>query len=232
MGIGTLDEHRGSFVSEATGALPQGDRKGKRKLGSRRRRQCGGYQVILTTAAKLHQEGRHEESLREIEELEKVSGNLPRKAYRQLLFLKADVLHDLGRFRDAVNCYERILAEKPSDVAYANKGLAYWELKEYQAALDSYQESIKLNPSNAIAQLGIGEMHIKLGDPKAALPFIEKALKLNPDYQEAYTCSGIALYQLGLWSRAYKKLQKAIQLDPDDWQAKKGIKLIEKHLDH
>lgn len=187
--------------------------------------------MILSAAAKLHQQGKHAESLREIGELEEVPEKLSRKAYRQLLFLKADVLHDLGRFRDAVTCYEKILAQKPSDVAYANKGLAHWELKEYQSALDSYRESIRLNPSNAIAQLGVGEMHIKLGSPKTALPFIERALKLNPDYQEAYTCSGIALYQLGLWAQAYKMLQKALQMDPDDWQAKKGLTMIKEHID-
>lgn len=187
--------------------------------------------MILSAANKLHQQGRHAESLREIDELEEASEKLPRKAYRQLLFLKADVLHDLGRFRDAVTYYEKILAEKPSDVAYANKGLALWELKDYPAALDSYRESIRLNPSNEIAQLGVGEMHVKLGRPKTALPFINKALKLNPDYQEAYTCSGIAHYQLGLWAQSYRMLKKAIQMDPNDSQAKKGLTMIRVHID-
>lgn len=187
--------------------------------------------MILAEAAKLHRMGRHKECLEAILALENDSAKLSRKAYRQLRFLKADVFHDLERYREAIACFEEILAEEVSDVAYANKGLAHWELGEFQLGLKCYLDSIRLNPANAIAQRGAGEMHLKLGSPKAAIPFLNKALKLKPDYQEAYTCLGIALYQLGLWVKAYRMLQKAVKLDPDDWQAKKGIALIERHFD-
>lgn len=187
--------------------------------------------MILATAARLHRLGRHKECLKAIEALETSLDKLSSKARRQLLFLKADVFHDLGRFREAVACLQEILVEEPSDVAYANQGLAHWELGEYQMALKCYLESIRLNPANEVAQRGAGEMHVKLGSPQAALPFLRRALKLNPEYQEAYTSSGVALYQLGLWSQAYKMLEKALVLDPKDSQAKKGIALIEKHFD-
>lgn len=186
--------------------------------------------MILSAAARLHQMGRHKESLRAIEALEKSPDKLSRKAYRQLRFLKADVFHDLGKFLDAISCYEALLAEEPSDVAYANKGLAHWELGDYPTALKCYIEAIRLNPANAIAQRGAAEMHIKLGSPKTAISFLEKALKLKPDYQEAYTCSGIAFYQLGSWAQADKMFQKALELDPNDTLAKKGAVLIAKHF--
>ena len=98
-------------------------------------------------------------------------------------------------------------------------------------ALRCYEDAIRLNPANAMAQRGAAEMHIKLGSPKAALPFLERALTLKPDYQEAYTCSGIAFYQLGSWAQADKMFQKALKLDPDDRLAKKGAMMIAKHFD-
>lgn len=187
--------------------------------------------MILTAAAKLHRLGQHQKSLDAIEKLEKAPNKLSNKAFRQLRFLKADVFHDLGRFRDAIACYEAILAEEASDVAYANKGLAHRELGEFQVALKCYTESIRFNPANAIAQRGVGEMYIKIGAPEAAVPFLEKALKLNPNYQAAYTSLGIALFQLGSWAQADKAFQKALRLDPDDLQAKKGVQRIEEHFD-
>lgn len=187
--------------------------------------------MTLPAATRLHQLGRNKESLHAIEALENSPDKLTRKTFRQLRFLKADVFHDLGKFLDAISCYEAIIAEEPSDVAYANKGLAHWELGEYPTALKCYIEAIRLNPANAIAQRGAAEMHIKLGSPKAAVPFLERALKLKPDYQEAYTCSGIAFYQIGSWAQADKMFQQALKLDPDDQLAKKGAKMIAKHFD-
>lgn len=187
--------------------------------------------MTLTEAARLHQEGRHIESLNAIDALEKSPGKLSPKAFRKLQFLKADVLHDLQRFREAIACFDEILAAEISDIAYANKGLAHWELKEFKLALQSYLEAIRLNPANAIAQRGAAEMHIKLDAPKSALPFLNRALKLNPDYQEAYRCLGIAHFQLGSWGEAYKYLKKALQLDPKDGLAKRGLVLIDKHIE-
>lgn len=184
----------------------------------------------LETAAKLRRQGQYEDCLKAIEILKKSLPALSPEASRKASFLKADALLDMKRYRDAITCYDELLAEAPSDVAYANQGLAHWELKEYQQALGCYLNAVRMNPSNAIAQRGVGEMHIKLGAPKIAIGFLDRALELNPDYQAAYTSAGIALYQAGEWSKAHRMLAKALDLDPEDWEAKEGLALIEKHF--
>lgn len=187
--------------------------------------------MILSEAARLHAEGHHEESLAAIEALEHSPGKLSKKAFRKLRFLKADVFHDLERYREAIGCFDVILAEEVSDIAYANKALALWELREFRPALENYLKAIRLNPANAIAQCGAAEMHIKLDAPKSALPFLNKAVTLDTAYQDAYRCLGIAHFQLGSWAEAYRYLRKALELDPTDGLAKRGLVLIEKHFD-
>lgn len=185
----------------------------------------------LKSAIDLRRSGRFEDCLRAIASIETSVPAPPKETARKLTFLKADVLLDMKRFREAIGCYDRLLSDSPSDVACANKGLAYWELGEYESALSCYLESIRLNPSNEIAQRGVGEMHIKLGSPNLAIPFLNKALELKSSYQAAYTALGIAFYQTGAWSRAHEALKRALELDPSDWEAKKGLGLIEKHFE-
>jgi tetratricopeptide (TPR) repeat protein len=187
--------------------------------------------MTFTEAVRLWEAGRFEESLKAVNSLERRVPPLPKAKLRKVLFLKGDILHDLNLFRDAIKCYEQLIVDEPSDIAYANQGLAYWELNEFSDALKSYLKAVKFNPANAIAQLGVGEMYIKLGSPKKAIPFLEKAVLVKPACQEAYTALGIANFQTGAWGKAHGYLLKALELDPSDAQAKKGLALIEKEFE-
>lgn len=186
---------------------------------------------MISEAAELHELGKHKESLALIEWIEKRPKKLSPKATRQLRFLKADVFHDLGRFRDAIACYEALLEEEPCDTAHANKGLCHWELREHKIALKSYLAAIRLNPGNAIAQRGAGEMKIKLDTPAASIPFFERAIAIDRRYQAAYTSLGIAHFRVGAWSKADKMFHEALRLDPHDDLAREGAARIAKHFE-
>jgi tetratricopeptide (TPR) repeat protein len=142
------------------------------------------------------------------------------------MYLRGDVLHELRRYRDAVACYSDILVLEESDIAFGNKGLAHWELGEFDRALWNYQEAIKLNPGNTTSLRGAGEMQLKLGFPLRAVPYLVLAVKLRPRYADALSALGTAYVRTGQDGLAKKIFSNALKLDPEDVRAKKGLRRI------
>lgn len=147
-----------------------------------------------------------------------------------MLYLKGDAFHELRKFSEARDCYTEILKLESSDVAYTNRALALWELGEYSEALKDYLEALKLNPKNAIASRGAGEMCLKLDEPRKAVGYFRKAISLARKYSEAYTGLGISMMNAGRWDLAVAPFFKALKLNPDDDLAKSGIQKIEDNL--
>jgi tetratricopeptide (TPR) repeat protein len=145
--------------------------------------------------------------------------------------LKADALHAVKRYSEAVDVYGEILTMERTDVAYANRGLAYWELCNYERALDDYLEAIRLNSRNAIALRGAGEMLVKLEKPYDAVSHLSAAIDVDPNYAKAFTALGIAYFHCKEWGKSYRALKRAVSLDPNDRIALKGIKELEAVLD-
>jgi tetratricopeptide (TPR) repeat protein len=163
--------------------------------------------------------------------LQERSEPLSQARVARLLYLEAEALYELKKYRDAVKYYDKSLEVQANDAVCTSKGFALWELRQYRRALKSFKRAVRLNSKNEIALRGIGEAYFRTGSPKLALPFLKRALKLKPDYQRVYTCLGIVYFQLKDWTRSYRMLLKAYKMDPNDWQAKRGIDKIEKIFD-
>ena len=148
----------------------------------------------------------------------------------KLQYLIGDALLDLKKYEEAILEYGRILSMNPSDIAYANRALARWELGDYRGALKDYNQAIRLERSNQIAHRGAGEMYLKLDQPKRAAIRFRSALRLKPDYSAALTGLGISLFQIGKWAQAYRCFKDALRLDPRDSLAKKGLDVLETEL--
>ena len=58
------------------------------------------------------------------------------------------------------------------------------------AAIDSYKESIKINPDFAEAYCNIGAALNDKGDLDAAIDSYKQAIKIKPDYATAYNNMG------------------------------------------
>ncbi|MFC1838707.1 type II secretion system secretin GspD [Thermodesulfobacteriota bacterium] len=67
------------------------------------------------------------------------------------------------------------------DMRLTNLGYNYLRLKEYNKALDYYNEALEINPENPFALLNIGYIHQVRGDSKKAMEMYEKLIALDPD---------------------------------------------------
>jgi tetratricopeptide (TPR) repeat protein len=186
-----------------------------------------GKRYILRAASYLHEHGKSAECLSVIAVVKLHGCALSQKVVMGLQYLRGDALLSIEKYPEAVAAYSEILAVEPSDVAYSNRALAYWEIGSYQEALTDYLEAVKLNPHNKVALRGAGEMLNELDRPKDAVHYLSAAVKLDQKYAAAYTALGVAYYNSEEWLESYRALKKALNLDPSDKIAAKGIAKIE-----
>jgi tetratricopeptide (TPR) repeat protein len=59
--------------------------------------------------------------------------------------------------------------------------------RQYDAAIDAYQQALQFNPSDADLWAGIGITWRLLGQYPEAMVALQKALELNPDHNQAQT---------------------------------------------
>ena len=112
----------------------------------------------------------------------------PAMLVSKLRYLQADAMLSTKDFDSAVVVYSDLIEEQPTDIAYANRGLANWELGSYDEALSDYLEAIKLNPLNANyinAYRSVGIACYKAGDFARSQKALKEVLRLKPDDEVA-----------------------------------------------
>ncbi len=173
--------------------------------------QTNPSQEQLNKLVKLHHSGKMIRAIHICKEL--------LKTYKQSLVLfniLGAALQSIGRFEEAVDCYNQAIQINPDYAdAYGNRGNALKELGQLDEAIKSYNKVIQLNPNYAEAYGNRGNALNELGQSDEAIKNYKKAIQLKPDYADAYNNLGGALKQLGQLDEAIKNYKKAIQLKPD-----------------
>jgi tetratricopeptide (TPR) repeat protein len=103
--------------------------------------------------------------------------------------------------------------------AYYNRGLAHYDLKEYERAIEDYNKAIELDPNYVNAYYNRGLAYYYLMQYERAIEDYNKTIELDPNYAHAYNNRGIAYYYLMQYERAIEDYNKTIALDPNDADA-------------
>ena len=91
----------------------------------------------------------------------------------------------------------------------------FFDLKNYEKALQYYKESIKLEPNYASVYNGMGIVYNILQKYEKALKNFDKAIKLKENYIESYYNRANTYNNLENYEKAMKDLNKSIDLEPD-----------------
>lgn len=133
-------------------------------------------------------------------------------------FILALALTGDGKLKEAIEEYKKVieLAQKddPKLLAYYNMGNAYADLGEYQNAIDSYKEAIKLDAELSKPHNNLGLAYAALGKLDEAAAEFAEAVQLRPSYAEAHYNLGVAYLQLGRKQDAQEQQQILTKLDP------------------
>ena len=106
--------------------------------------------------------------------------------------------------------------------AYANLGTAYRQSGDQVKARQSYDESLRLNPAQSNAWLGLGILVDQQGNPQQAALNFARSAELQPS-PPAFFLLGRTLAKLGRKAEARSALQNALTLQPDFTDAQKAL---------
>jgi len=113
--------------------------------------------------------------------------------------------------------------------AFNNRGITYYQLKDYAKARKDYDRAIELAPGVYKSYFNRGGVGIKEENYPGAIADYTKSLELHPDDPIAYLERGLAKKNLGQLDEALADYEKALKLDPkyaDAINNRGNIKLI------
>jgi tetratricopeptide (TPR) repeat protein len=134
---------------------------------------------------------------------------------------KAVSLYKQGQFREAIAEFQKVLVEHPDHPdSWKFVGLAYYQLKEYQAAIAPLEKALSLkrsegkNDSDLIRALG--QSHLSIKQYEQALPYLETLVRIQMNSAANYYMLGVTYANLNRSEDAAQAFQKAVKLDPKD----------------
>ncbi|MFN3966317.1 MAG: tetratricopeptide repeat protein [Endomicrobiia bacterium] len=126
----------------------------------------------------------------------------------------ADIYFSSGSFSKALDEYNLLIKHKwPKKIhidILSKKGLCHEALKQYDLAIESFQECIELEPKNWKHHLNIARVYEKTSLNSQAVIEYKKVIELNGDKFSAYYGIGRIYQSLGLNSQAIDNYKKAL----------------------
>jgi|HubBroStandDraft_1064217.scaffolds.fasta_scaffold10193_3 tetratricopeptide (TPR) repeat protein len=133
------------------------------------------------------------------------------------------------QLREAVAAYEGAveLTSDPGLLAqtYANLGTAQHTLGDDEPARKSFEQSLRLNPNQSNAWLGLGLLAQKQGKLDEAISDLSRSVELQPNAQ-GYFELGRTLAQAGRVPEALDAYQQALKIAPDFVEAQQAAEAL------
>lgn len=86
---------------------------------------------------------------------------------------------------------------------------------KFGISIDLLNEILKADPTDKLALLARGSVHLKRKHAKEAIKDFSEALRLDPNHPKGYHLRGLAREMLGDDEAAIKDFSKAIDIDPE-----------------
>ena len=102
----------------------------------------------------------------------------------QLLY--AEILESKRKYWEALVLYKRLVKVRPKEALFwTNLGYIQQKLDKDKEAIESFEESLRLNPNISPAQMFLAISYRKIGNTQKAIEVLEKLLEQEPDNTEA-----------------------------------------------
>lgn len=128
---------------------------------------------------------------------------------------QAQALHQTGRWAEARQCYQQILATQPDHLAVLNN-LAVLEFQQgyYGVGIELLERCLRINPAQPIAHYSIARALQLQQRTEEALAHYEQAITLKPDFAEALNNRGLLLQGHGYAAEALASYERALAAQP------------------
>ena len=133
----------------------------------------------------------------------------------------AEALRKLGKWNEVVEVDEKIAGLRMLEVTldanfYISKGATLCDdLGQYEAAIECFNQALKLEPTSYRAWHNRGVAYGKSGRKEEAIASYDEAIEFKPDGHEAWCNRGNLLHDLGRYKEAIESYDKVIEFKPD-----------------
>ncbi|NEU09669.1 tetratricopeptide repeat protein [Flavihumibacter sp. R14] len=110
----------------------------------------------------------------------------------------------------------QVAAQSDAATNYFNEGKAYSDNSQYNQAVISLTEAIRLNATNQVSYNFRGHAYLNLNEYDKAIADFKEAIRLLPGYGNAHFNLGKAYYKIEAYDLAIEAFTEAIRLDPKD----------------
>lgn len=123
-------------------------------------------------------------------------------------------LHISGRLEEAMQAYEGIVTQAPTNAAaWFGLGVLASEVGETSSAIDFVQEAVTFDPSNATYLASLGELQRRAGFIDAAIATLEHANGMFGGDLDVTINLGCALGERGDYAGAREQLRRALAME-------------------
>ena len=106
------------------------------------------------------------------------------------------------------------LPNKAVDLLYDNLSLLYYEMNNYEKAIEYASKRIELNPKNHVPYIDRGLCYRKLKNYTAAEKDFDKSLELKPDFFRAFGYRAFLFLELSQFNKSFEDASKSIKINP------------------
>jgi tetratricopeptide (TPR) repeat protein len=119
-------------------------------------------------------------SIQKINDLESVVKNNPLDTISILEL--AQLKNDAGMFEQAIINYKQYLSLVPKDAnARIDMGICYYNLQNYDTAINEMEIALKYNPKHQIGNLDLGIVNLAAGKMEKSQEWLKKAVEIDPN---------------------------------------------------
>ncbi len=131
----------------------------------------------------------------------------------------------------AENFLEKLSEQRPEDIEIKQMlAEVYTKQRDYNSAVTTYKEIIKLDSSRASAYLELGNVYVNMRNWDEAIPALEKAVELNPQETRSFYFIGRAYEEQKNFEKAvnaYMRFAESDPENPEDVYLKMGLAQME-----
>jgi hypothetical protein len=127
----------------------------------------------------------------------------------------------------AKNYWDKAIAVNPKHAeAYNNRGLAFYNLKLYQQAIEDFSQALRIKPQYAEALNNRGNAYYAVDQYEKAEADFNQSLRLKPKYSKAHLNRGLVYFQMQKMDQSCADFKSACDLGECDglqWALQNGF---------
>jgi tetratricopeptide (TPR) repeat protein len=100
------------------------------------------------------------------------------------------------------------------DLIYDNLSLLYYDINNFQKAIEYSTKRIELNPRNHVPYIDRGLCYRKLKKYKEAEKDFNKSLEIKPDFFRAFGYRSFLFLELGQYQKSFEDASKSVEINP------------------